>query len=75
MADMLAVGSLLEASVKSQPSQHATVGDTYTPELHLPSTRGVSKIFATLAGSRISILSLAIAGIVIGIVGWMGGVY
>lgn len=72
MADMLAVGSLLEASVKSQPSQHATVGDTYTPELHRPSTRGVSKIFGTLAGSRISILSLAIAGIVIGTVGWMG---
>jgi serine/threonine protein kinase/Tfp pilus assembly protein PilF len=72
LADMLAVGSLLEASVKSQPSQHAKVGDTWTSEPHRPSTRGVSKIFATLAGSRISILSLAIAVIAIGIVGWMG---
>ncbi len=72
MADMLAVVSLLEASVKSQPSQHAKMGDTCTSEPHRPSTRGVSKIFAILDGSRISMLSLAIAVIAIGIVGWMG---
>jgi serine/threonine protein kinase/tetratricopeptide (TPR) repeat protein len=71
MADMLAVGGLFDLSTKSKTSQNAKVSDTHTSELPRPSTRGVSMIWTTLAGSRISFLSLAIAVIVVGIV-WMG---
>src|SRR5215213_1791240 len=72
VADMLAIGGLLETSVKNQPSQNAKVSETYTSELHQPLTRGSSKILTTLAGTRISILPLVIAVIAIGIVGWVG---